>query len=164
MISTASKPSSLSSEVPCSHGPLAPEASVQPHSVLSPTESFAPATWNKCEWVSLNIWASPRRRHGSLPQNLEKVLFYVCSLRLNEPYQSLPFGRPVGGCPPKFASSLSAWRRLSRSVPSSTHDPAKTRHSARDLWDAHISVGLPPDPASGTHYRGGAYLLLVLIV
>src|SRR5260221_4317178 len=164
MISTASKPSSLSSEVPCRRGPLAPEAQVQPHSVLSPTESFALATWNKCGWVPWNIWVSPRRRHGSLPQNSEKVLFYVCSLRLNEPCQSLSFARPVGGCPPKFSSSLSTWRRLSRSVPSSTHDPAKTRHSARDLRYAYISVGLPPDPASGTHYRGGAYLLLVLIV
>ena len=46
-------------------------------SALSPQESFVPAISNRCGWVSSNIWGLPRRRHGSSPQNSEKVLFSV---------------------------------------------------------------------------------------
>ena len=41
--------------------------------VLFPQESFGPAILNRCGWVSLNILGLPRRQHGSLPQNSEKV-------------------------------------------------------------------------------------------
>jgi len=39
-------------------------------------------------------------------------------------YQPLLYGLPAAGCPPKSASSSSAWKRPSRSVRSSIHDPA----------------------------------------
>jgi hypothetical protein len=39
--------------------------------------------------------------------------------------------RQAADYPPKYAFSSSTWRRLSRSVPSSTHDPAKTVAGAR---------------------------------
>jgi DNA-binding transcriptional LysR family regulator len=32
-------------------------------------ESFEPAILNRCEWVSLNIWALLKRQHGSSAQN-----------------------------------------------------------------------------------------------
>src|SRR6267143_2380720 len=117
-IFTAFKRSSMSSEVPCSRGAL---ESDQTRSVLSPKESFEPAISNRCGWVSLNIWESPKRQHGSSPQSSGKVLLCVFSLRLNEQCQSLPCGLRVVGCPPKSASSLSTWRKLLRSVLSSIH-------------------------------------------
>ena len=79
----------------------------------------------------MNISGLPRRRRGSSLQNSEKVLFYVFSLRLIEQCQSLPCGMPAAGCPPKFASSSSTWRRLSRSVLSSIHDLPKLWRDAR---------------------------------
>jgi len=92
--------------------------------VLSPQESFEPAILNRCGWVFLNIWGLPRRQHGFLPQNSEKVPSSVFSLPLSAQCQFLRYGLPAAGCPPQFAFSSSTWRGLSRSVPSSTHDPA----------------------------------------
>ena len=62
--------SCLSSVAPYGHGALAPD---ETRSVLSPQESFEPATLNRCGWVSLNIWGLPRRQPGSSPQNSERV-------------------------------------------------------------------------------------------
>jgi LysR family transcriptional regulator for bpeEF and oprC len=45
-------------------------------SALSPQESFVRTILNRCGWVSLSIWGSPKRRHGSSPQNSGKVLLY----------------------------------------------------------------------------------------
>ncbi len=66
--------SCLSSVAPYGHGALAPD---ETRSVLSPQESFEPATLNRCGWVFLNIWVLPRRQHGSLRQNSEKVPSFV---------------------------------------------------------------------------------------
>jgi hypothetical protein len=55
----------------------------------------------------------------------------VIRLPLSEQYQSLPCGLPAAGCPPKFAFSSNIWRRLSRSAPSSIHDPAN-----RNVWSS----------------------------
>jgi hypothetical protein len=77
-----------------------------------------------------SVLSPPMRQRGSSPRNSEKVLFYVFSLRLNEQCQSLPCGLPAAGCPPKFASLSSTWRRLSRFVLSSIRDLAKTAAGA----------------------------------
>src|SRR5260370_41110356 len=95
-ISTVFDLSFLSSEVPYSRGALGPDKT---QSVLSPQESFVPAILNRCGWVYLNIWGLPRRQHGSLPQNSEKVPSSVFSLPSSEQYQSLRCGLPAAGCP-----------------------------------------------------------------
>src|ERR1700692_4314013 len=69
-------------------------------------------------------------QHGSSLQNSEKVQLYVFSLRLNEQCQSLPCGLPAAACPLKYAFSSNIWRRVSRYVSSSIHDPAKLRRDA----------------------------------
>ncbi len=122
-ISTAFVRSFLSSEVPYNRGAL---ALGKTRSVLFPQESFGPAILNRCGWVSLNIWGSPRGQHGSSPQNSEKAPSFVFSLPLSKPCQSLRCGLPAAGRPPKFVYSSSTWRRLSRFVPNSIHGPAKT--------------------------------------
>src|SRR6266853_441652 len=71
-----------------------------------------------------NIWVLPMRQHGSLRQNSEKVPSFVFWLPLSGQCQSLPYGLPAVACPPKSAFLSGTWRRLSRSVPSLTRDPA----------------------------------------
>ncbi len=56
-----------------------------------------------------------------------RLLIGVSANRAN----SCGTARQPGDCPPKFAFSSSTWRRLSRSVPSSTQDSANSIEGAR---------------------------------
>ena len=56
-------------------------------------------------------------------QNASK---YFGSDQSEQECQSLPYGLRAAGCPRKYASSSSTWRKPSRSVPSSIHGPAET--------------------------------------